>query len=162
MRRPKLKVQNGSPGGTPSSPARVFLFRSDAKLWLARQQRLLLPGVTYHLVTFTVPEALRRPIRAHARELLALLFEVSAGTLLEVCRNPKFLGAVPALTAALHTWTRQMLYHPHIHFLASGGGLDPSGAWREARPKFLVPVHALSLVFRARLRDALHDRHPAL
>jgi hypothetical protein len=55
-----------------------------------------------------------------------------------------------------------MLYHPHVHFLASGGGLDASGAWRAARPTFLVPVHALSSIFRARLRDALRDRQPAL
>jgi hypothetical protein len=135
---------------------------ADALLWLARQQRLLLPGVTYHLVTFTVPEALRRPIRAHPRELLPLLFEASSSALQDLCREPRFLGAVPALTAVLHTWTRQMLYHPHVHFLASGGGLDASGAWREASPAFLVPVRALSSIFRARLRDALRDRQPAL
>jgi hypothetical protein len=135
---------------------------ADALLWLARQQRLLLPGVNYHLVTFTVPEPLRRPIRAYPRELLPLLFDAASSTLLDVCRNPKFLGAVPALTAVLHTWTRQMLYHPHVHFLASGGGLDASGVWREASPAFLAPVRAISSVFGARLRDALRDRQPTL
>jgi len=135
---------------------------ADAQLWLTRQQRLLLPGVTYHLVTFTVPDTLRRPIRVHPRELLSLLFEASSSTLLDLCREPRFLGAIPALSAALHTWTRQMFYHPHVHFLASGGGLDASGAWREASPAFLVPVRALSSIFRARLRDTLRDRQPAL
>lgn len=135
---------------------------ADAQVWLARQQRLLLPGVTYHLVTFTVPESLRGPVRSHPRELLPLLFDAAASTLLDVCRTPKFLGAMPALTAVLHTWTRQLLYHPHIHFLASGGGLETTGAWRAAPANFLVPVHALSTLFRARLRDGLRKRHPDL
>lgn len=136
--------------------------RTDAELWLERQQRLLLPGVTYHLLTFTVPEALRRPIRSHPREVLPILFDASASALLDLCRDPRHLGAVPALTAVLHTWTRQLLYHPHVHFLASGGGIAPDGAWRDAQPKFLVPVRALSVIFAARVRDALRARHPAI
>ena len=136
---------------------------ADAKLWLARQERLLLPGVIYHLVTFTVPEALRRTIRLHPREALPILFDASSSALLELCRNPRHLNALPALTAVLHTWTRQLLYHPHIHFLATGGGLAPGGAWRETRhTKFLVPVLALSPIFRARVRDLLCKRHPTL
>jgi hypothetical protein len=133
---------------------------ADAQLWLARQQRLLLPGVTYHLITFTVPQALRRPIRLHARDLLPLLFDASCSAVLDLCREARFLGAVPALTAVLHTWTRQMLYHPHLHVLATGGGLDAAGAWREAPATFLLPVRALSPIFRARLRDGLRKRHP--
>jgi hypothetical protein len=108
----------------------------------------------------TVPESLRGPVRSHPRDLLPLLFDAAASTLLDVCRNPKFLGAMPALTAVLHTWTRQLLYHPHIHFLASGGGLEAGGAWRAAPVNFLVPVHALSTLFRARLRDELCRHHP--
>jgi hypothetical protein len=158
----------------PRCQQRVFTYRScgnrhcpacghaDAQLWLQRQQRLLLPGAAYHLVTFTVPEALRRPVRSHPREVLPILFETSASALLSLCREPRFLGGVPGLTAVLHTWTRQHLYHPHVHFLATGGGLGPDGAWHEAGPKFLVPVPALSEIFRARVRDALHQRHPAL
>ena len=136
--------------------------QADAGLWLEAQKRLLLPGVTYHLVTFTVPDALRRPIRSHPHEALPILFEASASALLDLCRDPRHLGALPALTAVLHTWTRQLLYHPHIHFLASGGGLAPDGAWRFAQPKFLVPVRALSVVFAARVRDLLRERHPPL
>lgn len=158
----------------PRCQERVFAYRScgnrhcpacghaDAWLWLEHQQRQLLPGTTYHLVTLTVPEALRRPIRSHPREALPVLFAAASSALLDLCRDPRFLGGLPGLTAVLHTWTRQYLYHPHIHILATGGGLDPSGAWREANPMFLVPVRALSEIFRARVRDALRDRHPAL
>ena len=158
----------------PQCQERVFTYRScgnrhcpacgqaDAQLWLQRQQRLLLPGATYHLVTFTVPESLRRPVRSHPREVLPLLFETSASSLLTLCRDPRFLGAVPGLTAVLHTWTRQLEYHPHIHMLVTGGGLSSDGAWHAADPKFLVPVRALSEIFRARLRDLLHQRHPSI
>jgi hypothetical protein len=158
----------------PRCRERVFAYRScgnrhcpacghaDAMLWLVRQQRLLLPGVPYHLVTFTVPEALRRLIRSHPREALPILFEAASSALLDLCREPRFLGGVPGLTAVLHTWTRQLLYHPHVHLLATGGGRGPDGAWRQADPQFLVPVRALSEIFRARVRDALRQRHPAL
>jgi len=131
----------------------------DAHAWRDRQQALLLP-VPYHLATFTVPEGLRRTIRSHPRELLALLFRTAADTLLHLCDNPRWFGAVPGITGVLHTWTRQLEHHPHIHFLVTGGGLDPQGRWREPDRNFLVPVHALSKVFRARFRDALTTRHP--
>jgi hypothetical protein len=101
---------------------------ADAKLWLERQTRLLLPGVTYHLATFTVPDGLRRAVHAHPAEALPLLFEASSSALLDLCRDRRHLGGTPALTAVLHTWTRQMLYHPHVHFIASGGGLAPDGS----------------------------------
>lgn len=133
----------------------------DAHAWRDRQQALLLP-VTYHLATFTVPETLRRPIRSHPRELLALLFQAASTTLLDVCANPKWFGATPGITAVLHTWTRQLEYHPHIHFLVTGGGLAPDGSWREPRSGFLAPVHALSSVFRARFHALLETHHPAL
>ena len=167
-------VMGGVRWQCPRCQQRVFTYRScgnrhcpacghaDAQLWLQRQQRLLLPGPTYHLLTFTVPEALRRPVRSHPREILPILFETAARALLDLCREPRFLGAVPGLTAVLHTWTRQLAYHPHIHFLATGGGLGPDGAWHPADPKFLVPVCALSVIFRARVRDALRQRHPAI
>jgi len=134
---------------------------NDAHAWRDRQQDLLLP-ITYHLATFTVPEGLRRPIRSHPRELLALLFNAASSTLLDVCANPKWFGAVPGITAVLHTWTRQLEYHPHIHFLVTGGGLAPDGSWREPDAGFLVPVHALSNLFKARFRELLKKGHPEL
>jgi hypothetical protein len=133
--------------------------QDDAQEWLRRQEALRLP-VTYHLCTFTVPEELRGVIRSHPREGLAILFAASSSTLLDLCANPKWLGAQPGATGVLHTWTRAQVYHPHIHYLITGGGLAPEDSWREADPEFLVPVTALSPVFRARFRDALRKRLP--
>ena len=59
------------------------------------------------------------------------------------------------MVAVLHTWTRQLRYHPHVHYIVTGGGLTADGRWRSARKDFLVPVKALSPIFRAKLRDAL-------
>lgn len=133
-----------------------------AKQWLRKHCALLLPGVVYHLITFTVPAGLRRAIRSHPRELLELLMRLSSGALLDVCANKKWLGATPGLTALLHTWTRQGEYHPHVHFIGAGGGLNAQGQWIEAHPRFLVPVPALSLVLRARFRDALREQYPEI
>jgi len=87
---------------------------------------------------------------------------ISSSTLLDLCDNPKWAGGMPGVTAVLHTWTRQGEYHPHVHFIATGGGLNAEGMWKSSHPKFLVPVLALSPVFRARLRDALKEKHPEL
>jgi len=133
-----------------------------AEQWLRKHCALLLPGVVYYLITFTVPAGLRRAIRSHPRELLELLMRLSADTLLDVCANPKWFGATPGLTALLHTWTRQYWYHPHVHFIGTGGGINARGEWVEAKHDFLVPVHALSPVFRARFRDALLDQYPEI
>lgn len=132
---------------------------ADAREWLRRQQALAVPG-GYYLCTFTVPEELRAAIRAHPRELLPLLFAASSSTLLDLCANPKWFGARPGMTGVLHTWTRALMYHPHVHYLVTNGGMDKSGAWRESSGKFLVPVRALSPVFRARVRDGVRRLLP--
>jgi hypothetical protein len=136
--------------------------RTSAAEWLRKQCALLLPGVTYHLVTFTVPAQLRRHIRSHPRELLELLMRCASSTLLDLCANPKWVGGVPGVTAVLHTWTRQGEYHPHVHFIVTGGALNKKGIWVDSHPKFLVPVKALSAVYRARFRDALKEKYPEL
>jgi hypothetical protein len=59
------------------------------------------------------------------------------------------------MVGVLHTWTRQLLYHPHVHYIVTGGGLTADGRWRSSRKDFLVPVKALSPIFRAQFRDAL-------
>ena len=59
------------------------------------------------------------------------------------------------MVGVLHTWTRQLLYLPHVHYLVTGGGLTDDGRWRSSRKDFLVPVKALSRIFRAKFRDQL-------
>lgn len=126
----------------------------DASDWLERQQALLLP-VPHFLVTFTVPEELRALIRSNQKELLNVLFRSSSGALQRLARDPRFLGGEIGAVGVLHTWTRDLLYHPHVHYLVPAGALG-NGTWKNPRNAgFLVPVRALSIIFRARFRDAL-------
>lgn len=131
----------------------------DARLWLDRQLALQLP-VPYFLVTCTVPEELRQPIASKPQEGLSLLFQSSSTALVDLCRNPQWFGAIPGMTGMLHTWTRAMSYHPHIHYLVTGGGFDKTGVWRWPKDGFLVPAPALSSVFRARFKAGMKQADP--
>lgn len=124
--------------------------------WLAEQRARLLP-CPHYLLSFTLPSELRALARSHQKLIYGLLLNAAAASLQRLCADPRWLGAQPALTGVLHTWTRAMLYHPHTHFLVSAGGLSPDGqSWLAAKnPKFLVPVHALSVIFRAKICKGL-------
>jgi len=137
--------------------------QTDADAWLQRQQgRLLLP-TSYFLLTFTVPEALRRLIRSHPQIALDLLFACSSQALQELARNPRRLGADLGMLGVLHTWSRTLIFHPHIHYLVPGGGLSPDGrSWVAARPKFLLPVKPLGAHFRTLFQTRLQQEHPEL
>jgi hypothetical protein len=127
--------------------------------WLEKQRTRLLP-CPYYLLTFTVPSELRALARSEQKLIYGLLLSTAAASIQKLCADPKWLGAQPALLGVLHTWTRAMLYHPHVHFLVSAGGLSADGqSWLPAKnPKFLVPVRALSVIFRAKMRSALSAR----
>ena len=126
----------------------------QANEWLKEQQDLLLP--THHfLITFTLPAELRPLARSHQKTIYNLLFRSSAAALLQLAQDSRFVGARLGMVGVLHTWTRQLLFHPHVHYIVTGGGLTADGRWRHARKDFLVPVKALSPIFRAKFRDAL-------
>jgi hypothetical protein len=125
--------------------------------WLERQQELLLP-VPYFLVTFTLPAELRDVAYRHQRSVYNLLFRASATALMELARVPRFLGAQIGLVGVLQTWTRDLRYHPHIHYLVPGGGLAEDGrTWVTAKADFFVHVKPLAALFRAKLRAALRQ-----
>ena len=119
--------------------------------WMAAEQAMLLPTEYFHVV-FTLPHALNALLRLNARRLYALLFRAAAGTLLAFARNPQHLGAEPAITMVLHTWSQTLTEHVHVHCVVSGGGLslDRTRWVSTAHRGFLFPVHALSQVFRAK------------
>ena len=122
--------------------------------WIERQKKNLLPVPYFHVV-FTLPNELRHFVRRHARILLRVLFRAAFESLATLAADPKYLGAQIGALAVLHTWTRTLEWHPHVHMLVPGGGLAPDGiTWRTVqRPRhalFLVPVHALSKLFRGR------------
>jgi ribosomal protein S27AE len=126
-----------------------------AEEWLAMQNTLLLP-VPYFMVTFALPAELREPARRHQKTFYSLFFRTSAAALQKLAADRHFVGGQLGFFGVLHTWTRDLRYHPHIHYIVAGGGLSADGrAWLAARKDFLVPVKALSTIFRAKFRDAL-------
>jgi hypothetical protein len=121
----------------------------DTKKWLAKRETELLPVPYFHLV-FTLPSDLRETVRSNQKLLYAVLMRAASDTLQKIGLDPKFVGGQLSMLAVLHTWTRTLEFHPHAHLLVPAGGLDKDGVWHTARKKFLVPVKALSLMFRAR------------
>ena len=123
--------------------------RGDTQKWLAKRESELLP-IRYFHVVFTLPPELRDHVRSNQKLLYAVLTRAAVDTLQKIGLDPKFVGGQLSMMTVLHTWTRALEFHPHVHMLVPGGGLDKDGAWRCARKKFLVPVQALSRMFRAR------------
>ena len=123
----------------------------QTEVWLEQQRSRLLP-CAYYLLTFTLPAELRPLAYRQQKVLYGLLLKCAVASLQKLCRDPQWLGAQPSVLGVLHTWTRAMTYHPHAHFLVSAGGLSTDGQrWLEPQnPQFLVPVRALSLIFRRR------------
>lgn len=130
--------------------------------WLERQREKLLP-VEYFLVTFTLPWQLRGLAFAHQRELYNALFAAAIATLKTFGLNPEHLGAELGMTAILHTHSRRLDYHPHLHVVVPGGGVDREhGVWKRTPTAYLFNAFALAEVFRGKFRDALAKLELAL
>lgn len=119
----------------------------DIEAWLAQRGEELLPVPYFHVV-FTLPAALRRRVRQHPHVLYPVLMRSAAEALQKLAMDSRYVGGRIGMLAVLHTWTRTLEYHPHVHCLVPGGGLDADGRWVRARKDYLVPVKALSRLFR--------------
>ena len=128
-----------------------------AQQWLEKQQQLLLP-TSYFLLTATLPSELRRVARGHQRLIYDLLFRTSVAAVQYLASDPRFVGGQMGMVGVLHTWGRNLSYHPHVHYLVPGVGVTADGqAWPSSSKSFLLPVQALSRIFRAKFRDALRQ-----
>ena len=130
-----------------------------AQAWLAERQAELLPVPYFHVV-FTLPASIAR-IAYHNKAVVDhLLFKASAEALLTIAADPKRLGARIAITSVLHTWGSAMTHHPHVHMIVPGGGISLDGArWVACRPSYLLPVDALSPLFRGLFLHKLLAAH---
>ena len=118
--------------------------------WLERQREKLLP-VWYFLVTFTIPSELRSLAYHHQRSIFDALFRASAESLRELAANPRYLDGTIGMTGVLHTHNRRLDYHPHVHYVVPGGGLNRKGnRWKKSPRNFLVWAPALSRLFRGK------------
>lgn len=126
--------------------------------WVYRQQLRLLP-CNYFLATFTLPEGLRALARRHPKVVYDAMFDEASAALRALEADPRFVGCkVAGFFGVLHTWGRQLQYHPHVHFVIPGGGLSKGrDKWVPASGHFLVHVRALSRMFRGKMRAALRE-----
>jgi hypothetical protein len=123
--------------------------------WLAARLERVLPTHHFHVV-FTLPEQLRPLALRNPRTMFRLLFESGSRTLLELGRDDKRLGATIGLTAVLHTWRRDLQFHPHLHCIVTGGGLTEDGArWIAGRERYLFPVEVMGKLFRGKFLSGL-------
>ena len=129
----------------------------DTNQWLDRQCAKLLP-VDYFMVTFTLPRELRALAWQQQSCVYNLLFDTATRTLKDFALKPRFLGADIAMTAVLHTHSRRLDFHPHLHVIVPGGGIQRARRqWLKVKDKYLFNQQALSKVFRARFLTALND-----
>jgi hypothetical protein len=117
--------------------------------WVEKQEQNLL-NVGYFHVVFTLPDDLNPVMYQNQEIMYSLFFKAVSETLLELGLDKKYLGAKLGITAVLHTWGQNLLYHPHIHCVIPGGGLTVDGKWVNSRKKFFIPVKVLSKKFRGK------------
>ena len=135
---------------------------AQTRAWLERRQAEMLP-VPYFHVTVTVPEELRAVLRRYQIDGYGALMKAAAGAIVDLARDPRWVGGTPGVLAVLHTWTQRLIHHPHVHCLVTGGGLYDDGAiWHPAAKTFLFPKSALATIVRARFRDAFAGLCPQL
>jgi hypothetical protein len=127
----------------------------ESQQWLERQRAKLLP-VTYFMVTFTLPRQLRGLVFSNQQVGYDLLMRLAWQTLREFGLNDKQLHGVLGATAVLHTNTRSLDFHPHVHFIVPAGALDPKHRlWRKKRGKYLFREKNLAKVFRGKWLAAM-------
>lgn len=129
--------------------------------WVEGRMQRLLPTDYFHVV-FTVPDDLLAGLALRNRQLFFdILFAAGSQTLLALGHDEKRLGALVGLTAVLHTWTRDLRFHPHLHCIVTGGGLNDAGRWRASKRDYLFPVRVLSALFRGKVLAALDEAYRA-
>lgn len=130
--------------------------------WVAQRMARVLPVRHFHVV-FTVPQELKPLALRNRARFFKLLFEAASRTLLDLGHDPKRLGGLLGITAVLHTWTRSLAFHPHLHCIVTGGGLSPDGTrWVPAphrRGRYLFPVEVMKALFRGKLLAALDQAY---
>jgi hypothetical protein len=129
--------------------------------WVQQRAAELLPVEYFHVV-FTVPQPLAALIFHNKSALYPILFRAASKTLLTIGGDERHLGAEIGFFAVLHSWGQNLHFHPHLHCVATGGGLSPDGRrWIACRPGFFLPVRVLSRLFRRLFLTALEQAYAA-
>ena len=133
-------------------PKCQFLKREQ---WLEDRLNDFLP-VNYFHVVFTIPDTLHSIALNNQKIVYNILFRSASETLKKFSSDKKYLGAKIGFIQVLHTWGQNLMYHPHVHCIVTGGGLSEDHTkWIDSRRKFLFPAEAIAIMFRGKFLDYL-------
>jgi hypothetical protein len=131
----------------------------ETQVWIEHQLQKQLPA-DYFMVTFTLPAQFRNLAWIKQRLVYSLLFYCVWETVKIFCFNDKKLGGVPGAISVLHTHSRELNFHPHIHIVIPAATIDKkTRLWKQKTGKYLFNEKALAKVFRAKMLDALSVNH---
>ena len=117
--------------------------------WIeARKEEVL--NIKYYHIVFTIPSELYGIAIQNQEKIYKIMFKASAETLQELAKDEKYLGGEIGFFSILHTWGQNLMYHPHVHLVVTGGGLTEIGKWVEKEEDFFIPVKVMSRVFRGK------------
>jgi len=123
--------------------------------WIKKQESKRLP-IEYFFMGFTIPAELRPLLKHLQAKGYRLMFKASAEVIKDMMANSNNLGVnIVGFTSMLHTWGSQLQYHPHIHVLLAGGGIDSNGNWKPFPKGFGLVVRKASKLWRAKLLSML-------
>ena len=117
--------------------------------WVDARREDVLDAPYFHVV-FTAPEELNPIIYSNQKLLYDALYHAASTTLCELASNSKYLGADIGYICILHTWGSEMNFHPHIHAVVLGGGLDRENHWKDNGEDFFFPIRVISRLFRGK------------
>ncbi len=127
--------------------------------WITARSERILPVRHFHVV-FTLPAELRPLARFAPEKVFAALFQTASKTLLELGAS-RLHGQLGA-TMVLHTWTRDLRFHPHLHAIVTAGGFDAErGAWQPSSKNYLFPIEVMGELLRGKMMSALRRLHAA-
>lgn len=130
------------------------------EIWTDAQMDHVLDIDYYHIV-FTCPSELYPLIYCNQKELYTAFFHAASETLMEMASDPKHLGGVPGFISILHTWSSDLSFHPHLHVLMTGGGLDKNNNWHQKKNGFFLPGKAMASLFKGKFLAVLKELNDA-
>ena len=139
-----------------------------AQHWMEDRLRELLPVKYFHAcpvakrlgIVFTLPSELKAIAYLNRKVIYNLLFQSSSHCLLTLSKDEKWLGGVPSISAVLHSWGQQLDFHPHIHCIVSGGGVDKNLNWKnlkKGKGKYLFPYPVMEPIYKGFFLEKLHE-----
>lgn len=127
----------------------------EKERWIDVRSSEVIDAPYYHIV-FTAPHELNPLFLANRNTMYSLLHKSVGQSIVELCRDSEYLGAVPGIIQVLHTWNQQLLFHPHIHAVVSGGGLTEDRKLKVLeKNSFFIAESVFSAMFRGKFLDGL-------